>query len=146
MGQTRRSIKRRSAQSAGSQSRLAWVAAFIAVSLVAYSLALRAPFVYDDIPAIVQNESIRDLAPAAFTPPANSPLSGRPLVNVSFAINAALNRAMGIPPGMEGETTNYRVTILVLHVGVGLLIFGIVGRTARRAWAGDSTLDSTMFA
>jgi Flp pilus assembly protein TadD len=146
MGQTRRSIKRRSAQSAGSQSRLAWVAAFIAVCLVAYSPALRAPFVYDDIPAIVQNESIRDLAPAAFTPPANSPLSGRPLVNVSFAINAALNRAMGIPPGMEGETTNYRVTNLVLHVGVGLLIFGIVGRTARRAWAGDSTLDSTMFA
>ena len=148
MGQTRRSTKRRSAQSAGTQSRLAWVAAFIAVGVIAYSSALRAPFVYDDIPALVQNESIRALAPAAFTPPANSPLSGRPLVNVSFAVNAAFNRAMDVAPGMEGETTNYRVTNLVLHIAVGLLIFGIVGRTARRAWeaGSDSTLDATTFA
>ena len=119
----------------------------MAVSLVAYSSALRAPFVYDDIPAIVQNESIRTLAPASFVSPANTPLSGRPLVNASFAINAALNRAMGIVPGMDGETTSYRVTNLVLHVAVGLLLFGIVARTARRAWTGNpDSLDASTFA
>jgi hypothetical protein len=51
------------------------------------------PFLYDDQSAVVANESIRRLS-ISFTPPLHgAPVSGRPLVSVTLA----LNYAAGVP-------------------------------------------------
>ena len=53
-------------------------------------------------------------------PPANTPVAGRPLVNLTFAINYALG---GLDVG------GYHVVNLALHLLCALLIFGLVRRT-----------------
>jgi tetratricopeptide (TPR) repeat protein len=64
-------------------------------------------------------------------------VSGRPAVNLSFAINYQLNRALGLPlPDSEDagdETISYHVADVLLHLGAGLLLFAIVRRTLRSA-------------
>ncbi len=79
----------------------------VAVSLV-YLPAARGPFIYDDVAAVVENESIRSVWPLFGTgqqrgplrPPVESPLATRPLVNFSFAINHRIVRqTIGKPIG-----------------------------------------------
>jgi Flp pilus assembly protein TadD len=113
-------------------ARTRWWLAFLAAVFVAYVGALKAPFVYDDIPAIVQNESIRTLTPISrpFDPPENTPLSGRPVANVSFALNHALNHFLGLDIA-NAESAGYRAVNVLLHLAAGLLLFAVVGRTLR---------------
>jgi len=68
-----------------------WRIAVIAVAgVLAYSNALRTPFIYDDSVAIVGNEHIRSLqVPDALFSARENPTAGRPLVNFSFALNYA---------------------------------------------------------
>ena len=49
------------------------------------------PFLYDDQTAIVKNAQIRTLSPLAvpLSPPRDTPVAGRPLVNLSLAANYA---------------------------------------------------------
>src|SRR5437762_1812127 len=70
-----------------------WPALGIVVAvLLAYWNSLPAPFLFDDTVAVVNNPTIRDLASLdVFQPPADgSTTTGRPIVNLSFAINYAL--------------------------------------------------------
>src|SRR5262249_22313291 len=53
-------------------------------------------------------------------PPRETPVAGRPLVNLSFAINYAIG-------GLN--ETGYHVLNIGLHIGCALLLFGIVRRT-----------------
>jgi hypothetical protein len=47
--------------------------------------------VFDDRPAIVENATIRSFAlPDVLRPPAGASVSGRPVANLSFALNYAL--------------------------------------------------------
>jgi protein O-mannosyl-transferase len=91
---------------------------------VAYQNALRGPFVFDDLHAIQQNETIRTLWPpwGAFLPPARSAVARRPLVNLSFALNYAFD-------GLN--VTSYHVFNVITHLLVALVLFGIVRRTLR---------------
>jgi tetratricopeptide (TPR) repeat protein len=100
-----------------------WRAAVIAaVILAAYSNSFRGPFVIDDQASVVQNPAIRDLArlDRVLSPPRDSPVAGRPLVNLSFAIDYALS-GLGV--------TAYHVTNLAWHMACAWLLFGVVRRT-----------------
>ena len=99
----------------------------VAAGGLAYSSSFAGVFTFDDLPAIRENPTIRTLWPltTALSPPANSGVGGRPLANLSFALNHAIG---GAEPG------SYHVVNLLLHLGSALLLFGIVRRTCR--WAG----------
>src|SRR5882724_11440717 len=98
------------------------IALLTLVALATYANGLSAPFVWDDDPAIVTNQSIRGSLLDALSPPLETPVSGRPAVNVSLAINYGFG---------ELGTAGYHVWNLAVHVACALLLFGIVRRTFR---------------
>jgi tetratricopeptide (TPR) repeat protein len=93
-----------------------------AATIAAYSNALDGPFVFDDRLAITDNPRIRSLDPpwGPLATPRDTPVAGRPVVNLSLAINYALG---GLDP------RGYRAFNLGLHLACGLLLFGLVRRT-----------------
>ena len=60
------------------------------VAFAIYANALAAPFVFDDDHAIVVNEQIRHISTSLSPTEQGSPLAGRPLVSLTFAIDYAL--------------------------------------------------------
>jgi protein O-mannosyl-transferase len=111
---------------AGSKSTSGPIAAAIAVivlaTLVAYHNSLSGALIFDDSSAITHNPSIRALWPLkdVLMPPAECTVAGRPLANLTFAINYAFG---GV--GVRG----YHITNLLFHVLSALTLFGIVRRT-----------------
>jgi tetratricopeptide (TPR) repeat protein len=104
--------------------------------LAVYSNSLNGPFVFDDVPSIVENESIRQLG-TALAPPGSvgETVAGRPVLNLSFALNYA---AGGL------NVRGYHCANLLIHATAGVLLFGLVRRTLLRAvlqerWAPVST-------
>jgi protein O-mannosyl-transferase len=87
-----------------------------------YANALAGPFVLDDQDTIVVNQQIRQLWPPSVVlfPALELPVAGRPVVNVSFALNYALG-------GLD--VRGYHLVNIAIHIGCALLLFGIVGRT-----------------
>jgi tetratricopeptide (TPR) repeat protein len=98
------------------------VALVASVALATYWNALQAPFVWDDDVAITTNRSIHQVD-TSLNPPIETPVSGRPAVNLSLALNYAFG---GLDP------TGYHAVNLAIHVASALLLFGIVRRTLRR--------------
>jgi Flp pilus assembly protein TadD len=97
---------------------------FIVVAVATYWNSLGAPFVWDDDPAIVTNQSIRGSLADSLAPPLETPVAGRPLVNASLAINY----------GMGGlDSTGYHIWNLAVHIAGALLLYGIVRRTLTRS-------------
>jgi tetratricopeptide (TPR) repeat protein len=104
-----------------------WIIALAGVLIIAtvaaYHNSFFGPFVFDGESAIVQNPTIRHLWPIgqALCPPLDgSPVSGRPVVNLSLAINYALG-------GLE--VSGYHAANLAIHILAALTLFGIVRRT-----------------
>lgn len=94
----------------------------VAAGVVTYWNSLHHPFIWDDQTAIVTNPTIQHLWPLSgpLTPPRETPAAGRPIVNLSFALNYAFG----------GLTeTGYHVVNLAIHIACALLLFGIVRRT-----------------
>jgi tetratricopeptide (TPR) repeat protein len=95
-----------------------------------YVRALHAPFIFDDIALVEYNRSIQKLWPlvgvdgrdAPLTPTADTTVSGRPLVNLSFAVNYHFGKF---------DPAGYHAVDIVLHVGCALLIWSIAYRTLR---------------
>ena len=102
----------------------------VAAGILAYVNSLRGEFVMDDRTAILQNPTIRSLWPpgSVLSPPVKSPVTGRPLVNLSLAINYALG-------GLD--VTSYHVFNLAFHVLSALVLFGIVRRAFLSPALGD---------
>ncbi len=96
---------------------------------LAYQGSFKGPFVFDDLPAIVHNESIRSLWPLSrvLAPELGDggvTVSGRPLVNLSLALNYSLG----------GESvTGYHVFNFLIHAASALLLFGVVRRSLLQA-------------
>lgn len=90
--------------------------------VLAYSNTLTVPLLLDDTVSIVENPSIRRLWPLStvLSPPATAGVGGRPLSNLSFALNFA---AGGL--GVRG----YHLVNLAIHLAAGLALFGLVRRT-----------------
>lgn len=107
-------------------------AALALAALVAYHASLPAPFTFDDRPAIERNESLRRLWPLSgpLSPPVTAAgAAGRPLVNLSLALNHA---ACGLNPA------GYRLTNILLHaVAAGLLLL-FMRETLRHTLLRDS--------
>jgi Flp pilus assembly protein TadD len=104
------------------------VALLAAVALATYWNGLDAPFVWDDDTAITTNQSIHEIT-TSLIPPIETPVAGRPVVNLSLAINYAM---AGVDKAGGLETKGFHAANLAVHTGCALLLFGIVSRTLRR--------------
>ena len=110
--------------------------------VAAYWNSLGTPFVFDDKAAIANNPSIRhlgDLRTVLSPPRDGSGVTGRPLVNLSFALNHAWS---GLNP------RSYHGVNLVIHALAALALFGLVRRTLPRPvfqgrYTGSATLLAT---
>ena len=117
--------------------RPSWLAiALAAATLIAYAPAVTAPFVFDDVPSIERNVSIRQLWPASIPlhpPKGDLAVSGRPVVNYTLAVNYAINARLGVDqrPDPDGpyKTLGYHLVNILLHLACGLVLLGLVGRT-----------------
>jgi len=103
-----------------------WRAAVILAAILAvYANSIGGPFVLDDQASVVQNPDIRDLGrlDRVLSPRPDSPVAGRPLASLSFAIDYAMG-------GLD--VTGYHVVNMAWHVACAWLLFGIVRRTLDR--------------
>ena len=93
-------------------------------ALLSYHNSLVAPFVFDDKWAILENPTIRHLLDirTVLTPPAAGGVAGRPLVNLSLAVNYAFGGT---------QVLGYHAFNLAVHLLAGLTLFGLVRRTLR---------------
>jgi Flp pilus assembly protein TadD len=96
----------------------------VAFGLLAYANSFRGPFILDDVLSITDNPTIRRLWPiwVPLSPPHRGGLTveGRPLVNLSMAINYAFG-------GLDAR--GYHVFNLLIHIAAGLALLGVVRRT-----------------
>jgi tetratricopeptide (TPR) repeat protein len=104
---------------------------------LAYSNSLGVPFILDDAAAIATNPSVSHLG-SALSPPPGLPTSGRPLLNLTFALNHAWG-GFGV--------LGYHAINLLIHASAGLVLFGIVARTlAKGALAARFGQDARLLA
>lgn len=107
----------------------------VAVILLAFFLAvvygpsLKSPFIFDDFPAVKDNKSIVALwppygyrEPGVLNPPPELPVSGRPLVNLTFALNYLADGY---------DTVGYHLVNLVLHFCAAMILWAGTRRTLR---------------
>ena len=87
-----------------------------------YSRTFSVPLLLDDITPITDNPSIRRLWPLwqVFSPPADCGTGGRPLINLSYALNYAAGGT---------AVAGYHAVNLAIHVLAALVLFGLVRRT-----------------
>jgi protein O-mannosyl-transferase len=97
-------------------------AALVLAGLLAYAGSFQGPFLFDDFGGIVRNTSIQDLTNlrAVLSPADATAVAGRPIANLTFAINHALG-------GLD--VVGYHVMNLGLHLACAVLFFAVVRRT-----------------
>ena len=102
-------------------ARLVGVVLLAAALLAAYANSFHVPLLLDDADSIVDNPTIRSLS-SSWLPPAGSGVttSGRPLLNVSLAINYAIHGT---------DVVGYHVGNLLIHFLAALVLWGVVRRT-----------------
>lgn len=116
---------------------LAVGAMFAVLIAIAFGPALHAPFDFDDGPAITENATIRQLSPLGVPlhPLADTPVSGRPITNLSFALNYALNARLGVAQSPVSEspqqTVGFHAVNLLIHLATALLLLAVGRRTIR---------------
>ena len=101
-------------------------ALLLLAAFAAYHASFSVPFFFDDVVAITNNPTIRSLSRMGdvLSPPDNgSGTTGRPLVNLSLAINYALGGT---------NVRGYHVLNLLLHAVATITLFGLVRRTLSR--------------
>ncbi|HUR59104.1 MAG TPA: tetratricopeptide repeat protein [Opitutaceae bacterium] len=89
---------------------------------LAYFNSLRVPLILDDRLAITENPSIANLGALSrvlWAPP-DVPTAGRPLLNLSFALNHAISGR---------EVFSYHVVNVVIHCLAALALLGVIRRT-----------------
>src|SRR5436190_18240194 len=102
-----------------------WLPATLIVLTVwaAYANSFAAPFVFNDLKSIVQNTTIRHLWSLfdVLSPPNTlTGAAGRPVVNLTLAVNYALG-------GLD--VRGYHALNTLIHALAALTLFGIVRRT-----------------
>ena len=100
-------------------------AGLVALTLAAYSDSLGGEFIFDDQSSILKNPTLARMWPpwAPLISPSVGGTRGRPLVNLTFALN---NWAGGL------HVWGYHALNLAIHVMAGLVLFGIARRTLTR--------------
>ena len=101
------------------------VALIVLATVAAYSNSFGGPFIFDDVPSIPDNSTIQRLWPIwkPFCPPNDGQtVTGRPMLNFSFAVNHALGGT---------NTWGYHLANLLIHMAAALTLFGLLRRTLR---------------
>lgn len=98
----------------------------IGVVLAAYHNSFPGAFLLDDVSNVLENRSIRTLSDlgAVLSPPADAGVGGRPVPNLTFAVNYAVGRL---------DAWSYHATNVAIHLAATLTLFGVVRRTMMRA-------------
>ena len=98
----------------------------VVLAVVAYHNSFSAPFNFDDESSIINNATIRTFWPIwnVLSPPATAGVGGRPLVNLTLALNYAW--------GGVDHVWGYHAVNLAIHIGAGLVLWGLVRRTLLR--------------
>jgi tetratricopeptide (TPR) repeat protein len=98
------------------------MALIVLAALAAYANSFRGPFVFDDLESIPGNPTLRSLT-QAWRPPTDQggiSVAGRPILNVSLALNWAIS----------GEKVwSYHAFNLAVHLLAGLTLFSLIRRT-----------------
>jgi protein O-mannosyl-transferase len=97
-------------------------AVIVLAALAAYHNSFSGAFVFDDPQSIIENATIRPpwSIAALLSPPAQATVAGRPLVNLSLALNYAMGGT---------DVWGYHAVNLVIHMLAGLALFGVIRRT-----------------
>jgi tetratricopeptide (TPR) repeat protein len=115
-------------------------AALVFVGALVYANSLNGVFTFDDAASVAENSSIRQLWPLSgpLSPPdRGEPVAGRPVVNLSFAINYALH-------GLD--VRGYHVFNIGVHLACALLLYGLIRWTASLKASGYQAIDDVAFA
>jgi Flp pilus assembly protein TadD len=94
----------------------------VAATCLVYANSLAGVFLYDDVNSIIRNPSIRSLWPIwdAAWAPANTTTAGRPMLNLSLALNFAVS-------GLS--VWSYHLLNILIHIGSSLCLFGLIRRS-----------------
>jgi tetratricopeptide (TPR) repeat protein len=96
----------------------------VAAGLLAFANSFSGPFIFDDVPAIVENPTLQGLRRPSelLAPPAlrGAGVAGRPMVNLSLALNRWIS---------GDGVWSYHAFNLFVHLAAGLALFGVVRRT-----------------
>lgn len=109
---------------------LGGLALFI-VAFASYGSTLSYDMIFDDLSAIVDNKSIHHLCPlfgsadeyGPLKPQPRTPLTARPLVSLTFAINYYFSQT---------DPAGYRLTHIIAHAIVAMILWAIVSATLRQ--------------
>jgi tetratricopeptide (TPR) repeat protein len=112
--------RRRTAPPGGTGRRYTLVAALVVIALggLVFANSLSGPFIFDDHRTVLDNVSIRALG-TALHPPEQTAVTGRPLVNLSFAVNYAVGAY---------DVEGYHLVNLCIHILAALTLFGVLRR------------------
>lgn len=102
----------------------------MAAAAVAYGRTFSVPLLLDDNPSILNNATIRNLGTAFFPPPGTT-VGGRPVLNLSLALNYSMGGT---------DVWGYHAVNLAIHALAGLALFGAVRRTLSRRRAPSADL------
>ena len=110
--------------SRGSRGRPGWRvpacgAAIAAAAVAAYAGTFSVPFLFDDVPSIAENPTLRRFG-TALRPLADTTVGGRPILNLSLAVNYSVSGT---------SVWSYHALNLAIHVLAALVLMGIVRRT-----------------
>jgi tetratricopeptide (TPR) repeat protein len=96
-------------------------AGILIAGVAAWSNSFNGPLIFDDLTAIRDNPALRHFPSwRNFVPPKAGPISRRPIVNLTLAINYAIG---GL--GVRG----YHAGNLLIHLLAALALFGVIRRT-----------------
>src|SRR5580658_2658291 len=109
---------------------LAGAAGLAAAGLVAYARSYSVPLLFDDESSIADNPTLRHLGTALW-PPDGATVGGRPVLNLSLALNHAVSGT---------AVWSYHAANLAIHILAGLTVFGIIRRTLARLANPSATL------
>ncbi len=95
-------------------------ASVAAAGLAVYANSFFGPFVFDDLLSIPGNVTLHSFQTALMPPGGGLTVSGRPIVNLSLAVNYAIS---------ADQVWSYHAANLLIHLLAGLCLFGIIRRT-----------------
>jgi tetratricopeptide (TPR) repeat protein len=108
----------------GSQAALLLASGIVTLAAIAvYCNSFRDVLVWDDVPSIQNNPTIRDLGRigTVLSPPATGEtVSGRPLLNLTLAVNYACGGT---------SVWGYHAVNLAIHIAAALILLGILRQT-----------------
>jgi tetratricopeptide (TPR) repeat protein len=97
-----------------------WTALILILGFAAYSNSFTGPFIFDDAGSIANNRTLQSFTTALSPPKGAYTVSGRPILNLSFAINYSVHGT---------SIAGYHIVNLLIHLAAGFTLFALLRRT-----------------